>query len=53
MSGLWRNNPNTPEGKYPVVLRRDGTPLTARSEQDRAAAVAVLAAFTETEKRYT
>lgn len=27
---LWRNNSATPEGKYPIVLRRDGTPLTAR-----------------------
>ena len=24
---LWRNNPDTPEGKYPIVLRRDGTPV--------------------------
>lgn len=23
----WRNNPDTPEGKYPIVLRRDGTPV--------------------------
>ena len=30
MSGLWRNNPATPEGKYPIVLRRDGTPLGSR-----------------------
>ncbi len=29
--GLWRNNPETPEGKYPVVLRRDGTPLESRN----------------------
>ena len=27
MAGLWRNNPETPEGKYPIVLRRDGTVL--------------------------
>lgn len=27
---LWRNNPQTPEGKYPIVLRRDGTPLDSR-----------------------
>lgn len=27
---LWRNNPSTPEGKYPIVLRRDGTPLESR-----------------------
>jgi hypothetical protein len=24
---LWINNPETPEGKYPIVLRRDGTPV--------------------------
>lgn len=30
MSGLWRWNEETPEGKYPIVLRRDGTPLTSR-----------------------
>ena len=24
---LWRNNSETPEGKYPIVLRRDGTPV--------------------------
>lgn len=24
---LWRKNPETPEGKYPIVLRRDGTPV--------------------------
>ncbi len=30
MVGLWRNNPETPEGKYPIVLRRDGTPLQSR-----------------------
>lgn len=30
MSGLWRNDPETPEGKYPIVLRRDGTPLKTR-----------------------
>ena len=28
MSGLWRNDKETPEGKYPIVLRRDGTVLT-------------------------
>lgn len=28
MSGLWRNYIDTPEGKYPIVLRRDGTVLT-------------------------
>jgi len=28
MTGLWRNNEETSEGKYPIVLRRDGTPVT-------------------------
>ena len=28
-AGLWMNDPATPEGKYPVVLRRDGTALEA------------------------
>jgi hypothetical protein len=28
--GIWRDNPATAEGKYPIVLRRDGTPLEAR-----------------------
>ncbi len=27
---LWRNNPETPEGKYPIALRRDGTPIERR-----------------------
>lgn len=27
MSRLWRNNEDTREGKYPIVLRRDGTPV--------------------------
>ena len=26
-NGLWRNDPETSEGKYPIVLRRDGTVL--------------------------
>jgi len=30
MAGLFRNNPETPEGKYPIALRRDGTPLESR-----------------------
>ena len=30
MAKLWRDNPETPEGKYPIVLRRDGTPLESR-----------------------
>lgn len=25
---LWINDPETPEGKYPIVLRRDGSVLT-------------------------
>lgn len=28
MSGLWREDEETPEGKYPIVLRRDGTVVT-------------------------
>jgi len=28
MSGLWRNDTDTPEGKYPIVLRRDGSVVT-------------------------
>lgn len=28
MAGLWRNNSGTPEGKYPIVLRRDGSVVT-------------------------
>lgn len=27
MSGLWKNDPQTAEGKYPIVLRRDGSVL--------------------------
>ncbi|MCP4897871.1 MAG: hypothetical protein GY906_12940 [bacterium] len=27
---LFRNTEENPEGKYPIVLRRDGTPLKAR-----------------------
>jgi len=27
MTGLWSNNPETPEGKYPILLRRDGSPV--------------------------
>lgn len=27
MARLWRNRPETPEGKYPILLRRDGTPV--------------------------
>jgi len=40
MSGLWRNNKDTPEGKYPIVLRRDGsvidTPYFVLLERDPA-----------------
>lgn len=28
MAGIWKNNPETAEGKYPIVLRRDGSVLT-------------------------
>lgn len=28
MPGLWMNNAETPEGKYPIVLRRDGSVVT-------------------------
>lgn len=28
MAGIWRNDPATREGKYPIVLRRDGSPVT-------------------------
>ena len=27
MARLWVNDPATPEGKYPILLRRDGTPV--------------------------
>ncbi len=30
MGGLWRENQEMPEGKYPIVLRRDGSPLKSR-----------------------
>lgn len=30
MARVWKNNPETPEGKYPIVLRRDGTPLESK-----------------------
>ena len=30
MAGLWRKNEATREGKYPIVLRRDGSPLESR-----------------------
>ena len=30
MAGIWRNNPETPEGKYPIMLRRDGSPVENR-----------------------
>ena len=30
MAGLWRNNPKTREGKYPIVLRRDGSVVKDR-----------------------
>lgn len=28
MSGLWKNDAATPEGKYPILLRRDGSVVT-------------------------
>lgn len=27
MAGIWAKDPETPEGKYPIVLRRDGSVL--------------------------
>jgi hypothetical protein len=30
MAGLWRNDPATPEGKYPIALRRDGSAMDSR-----------------------
>jgi hypothetical protein len=54
MPGLWRKNPATPEGKYPVVLRRDGTPLESRYFvlvlKDPAAAEALLTYANEAEQ---
>ena len=54
MSGLWRNDPATPEGKYPIVLRRDGTPLTSAyivmTLRDPAAAAALRAYAAEGER---
>lgn len=53
MAGLWRNDSETREGKYPVVLRRDGTVpewewfvLGARDP----AAIAALLAYADTAK---
>ncbi len=47
MSGLWKNDPETPEGKYPIVLRRDGTvfpgPYFVIAYRDPCAAVAFAA----------
>lgn len=31
MSGIWRFDPATPEGKYPIVLRRDGSVVKRRN----------------------
>lgn len=46
MSGLWRNNPETPGGKY-LVKRRDGTvpqwPYFVIAASDPCAPVAILA----------
>lgn len=44
---LWLNDPATPEGKYPILLRRDGTPVEhpffAMLARDPAAPVALRA----------
>lgn len=45
--GLWRNDPATPEGKYPILLRRDGSavehPYFAILARDPCAQAALLA----------
>jgi len=54
MAGLWRYNEATKEGKYPIVLRRDGTPLTSRymvlALKDPATAAALRAYADEAER---
>ncbi len=51
---LWRNDPETPEGKYPIVLRRDGSPLMTRylviTLRDPAAKAAFLAYAAEAQR---
>jgi hypothetical protein len=53
MAGLWRNNPETPEGKY-LVKRRDGTvpswPYFVIGALDPAAPAALLAYANEAER---
>jgi hypothetical protein len=45
--GLWKNDASTPEGKYPILLRRDGTavehPYFAILARDPCAKAALLA----------
>ena len=54
MARLWKNDPATPEGKYPIVLRRDGSVLTSRylviTLRDPAASVAFSAYADEAEQ---
>lgn len=53
--GLWKNNPATPEGKYPILLRRDGSavehPYFAILARDPCATVALQAYADEAERR--
>lgn len=53
MAGLWRNNPETPGGKY-LVKRRDGTipnwPYMVLGARDPAAPVALRAYANEAER---
>lgn len=55
MGGLWVNDPETVEGKYPIVLRRDGSVLTSRYLvmvlRDPCAAAAFRAYADEAERR--
>ena len=55
MSGLWRNNSETPEGKYPIVLRRDGSAVTKPyfliMASDPAARAALVAYADEAERQ--
>jgi len=54
MSGLWMNNEETREGKYPVLLRRDGSVPEATwfvlLSKDPAAPVAIRAYAAEAER---
>lgn len=51
---LWLNDPKTPEGKYPILLRRDGTPVEhpffAMLARDPAAPAALRAYADEAER---